>query len=288
MVQVENEYDFSPPMPESDKREYVRALARMAGNAGINVPIITCWTKQARENTDPDMALIMDTCNFYPRWNILKTVVPALAKLRQEEPATPVGVTELQGGWFSKFGEKLSIDQEGMTGAQLNQLTKTVIEQGATYFNYYMGFGGTNFDWAAKDMTTTYDYAAPIREPGGLGEKYYAARGIGCFLNLFGTVLARAKALEAATECTNSNVSVSERASAQSAVVFVRENANAEQRFKMTFVDQASPTKRRISVPREGELVLGAREMKMLPVGVPIPGGLLRYSTLKLKSELIA
>jgi hypothetical protein len=41
-------------------------------------------------------------------------------------------------------------------------------------------------------------------------------------------------------------------------------------------------------VPREGELVLGAREMKMLPVGVPIPGGLLRYSTLKLKSELIA
>jgi hypothetical protein len=142
-----------------------------------------------------------------------------------------------------------------------------------------MGFGGTNFDGAAKDMTTTYDYAAPIREPGGLWEKYYAARGIGCFLNLFGSVLTRAKALEGATECTNPNVSVSERANVQSAVVFVRENANAEQRFKMTFVDQASPTKRRISVPREGELVLGAREMKMLPVGVPIPGGLLRYST---------
>ncbi len=32
-------------------------------------------------------------------------------------------------------------------------------------------------------------------------------------------------------------------------------------------------------MPREGELVLGAREMKMLPVGVPIPGGMLRYST---------
>ncbi len=279
MVQVENEYDFSPPMPDADKREYVRALARMVWNAGIEVPIITCWTKQARTNSDPDMARIMDTCNFYPRWNIVKTVVPELIKLRQEEPATPVGVTELQGGWFSKVGEKLSIDQEGMTGAALNQVTKTVFEQGATYTSYYMGFGGTNFDWAAKDMTTTYDYAAPIREPGGLWEKYYAARGIGCFLRAFGTVLTRAKALEAATECTNPNISVSERASTNSAVVFVRENANAEQRYKMTFVDQASPTKRRISVPREGELVLGAREMKMLPVGVPIPGGLLRYST---------
>jgi len=279
MVQVENEYDFSPPMPDVDKRAYVRALARMAWNAGINVPIITCWTKPARENTDADMALIMDTCNFYPRWNIVKDVVPALAKLRREEPATPVGVTELQGGWFSEFGGKLSIDQEGMTGAQLNQLTKTVIEQGVTYFNYYMGFGGTNFDWAAKNMTTTYDYAAPIREPGGLGEKYYAARGIGCFLNLFGTVLTRAQALEGAAESTNPNVSVSERASAKSAVVFVRENANAEQHFKMTFVDQASPTKRRIAAPREGDLVLGPREMKMLPVGVPVPGGMLRYTT---------
>ena len=279
MVQVENEYDFSPPMPDADKREYVRALARMAWNAGINVPIITCWTKQARENSDPEMALIMDTCNFYPRWNILKQVLPALAKLRAEESNTPLGVTELQGGWFSEFGGKLSIDQDGMTGAQLNQLTKTVIEQGVTYLSYYMGFGGTNFDWAAKNMTTTYDYAAPLREPGGLWEKYYAARGLGCFLSLFGTVLARAQALEGGATCANPNVSVSERVSTQSAVVFVRENANAEQRFKLTFVDQASPTKRRISAPREGELVIGPREMKMLPVGVPIPGGMLRYST---------
>jgi hypothetical protein len=59
----------------------------------------------------------------------------------------------------------------------------------------------------------------------------------------------------------------------------VRENANAEQRYKMTFVDPNSPTKRRISVPREGELVIGPREMKMLAVQVPIPGSQLRYST---------
>jgi hypothetical protein len=225
------------------------------------------------------MAKIMDTCNFYPGWNIVKEVVPGLQELRKEEPSSPLAITELQGGWFSQFGGKLSVDQEGVNAAQLDTLTKTVLEQGVTSFNYYMGFGGTNFDWAAKTLTTTYDYAAPIREPGGLWDKYYAARGICQFLSLHGDVLARAQALAGGAESTNPNVSVTERVNGQSGVVFVRENANAEQRYKMTFVDPNSPTKRRVNVPREGELVLGPREMKMLAVQVPIPGGQLRYST---------
>jgi hypothetical protein len=278
MMQVENEYDYWS-MPDSDKREYVRALARMAWEGGINVPLITCWTKQVRERSDPYMARIMDTCNFYPRWDIVKEVVPQLQKLRQEEPASPVGVTELQGGWFSEFGGKLSVEQEGVDGPQLNMITKTAIEQGATYFSYYMGFGGTNFDWAAKKLTTTYDYAAPLREPGGLWEKYYAARGICGALGLFGSVLTRAKPAEGATQSTNKNVSVTERINGKSGVVFVRENANAEQNYKMTFRDPNSPTGRRISVPREGELALGARAMKMLPVQIDTPGAKLRYTT---------
>jgi hypothetical protein len=282
MVQVENEYDFSPPMPDADKREYIRALANMVWAAGIDVPVITCWTKQARENSDPDMAKIMDACNFYPRWNIVKEVVPRLQELRKEEPFSPLAITELQGGWFSQFGGKLSVDQEGVNAEQLDTLTKTVLEQGVTFFSYYMGYGGTNFDWAAKTLTTTYDYAAPIREPGGLWDKYYAARGICQFLRLHGDVLTRAQALEGAAESTNTNLSVTERINGQSAVVFVRENANAEQRYKMTFVDPNSPTKRRISVPREGELVIGPREMKMLAVQVPIPGSQLRYATAEL------
>jgi len=279
MMQVENEYDYSPRMPDADKREYVSALARMAWDGGISVPLITCWTKQVRERQYPDMARIMDTCNFYPRWDIVKEVVPQLQKLRKEEPASPVGVTELQGGWFSEFGGKLSVDQDGVNGVQLNMVTKTAIEQGATYFSYYMGFGGTNFDWAAKTLTTTYDYAAPVREPGGLWEKYYAARGICTALGLFGSVLARAKPAEAATQSTNKDVSVTERINGKSGVVFVRENANAQQNYKMTFRDPNSPTGRAISVPREGELTLGAREMKMLPVQIDTPGGKLRYTT---------
>lgn len=279
MMQLENEYDYCSQVPEAEKREYLRALAQMAWNAAIDVPLITCWTKPARENSNADMARIMDTCNFYPRWDIVKDVPPALEKLRREEPTSPVAVTELQGGWFSQFGGKLSVDQEGVNGAQFNMLAKTAMERGVTYFNVYMGFGGTNFDWAAKTMTTTYDYAAPLREPGGLWEKYYAARGVCESLRMFGAVLSRAQIVEGATQSANASVSVAERATGKSAVVFIRENANAEQHFKMTFRVPASPTRRAITAPREGELTLGPREMKMLPVQVPIAGAHLRYST---------
>ncbi len=283
MVQVENEYDFSPPIPDTAKLQYIRALAKMVWNAGISVPVITCWTKQARENADPDMARIMDTCNFYPRWKVVQELTPALEKLRREEPASPLAITELQGGWFSEIGGLLSVDQDGVDAVQVNLLTKTAQELGVTSFSYYMGFGGTNFDWAAKKLTTTYDYAAPIREPGGLGNKYYAVRGIGQSLRAFGSVLTRAVALPGA-QCTNPNVSVSERTNGPSAVLFVRENANAPQRFKMTFTDSHSPSKRFIFAPRQSELELAPREMKMLPVQITVSGGRLVYST----GELLA
>jgi len=285
MVQIENEYDFSPPLPDAEKREYLRALAQMAWSNGIDVPLITCWTKQARQNSDPDMARLMDTCNFYPRWEVTNQVFPALDWLRKQEPNCPLGITELQGGWFSQFGGQLSVDQEGVSGAQLNLLTKTVIEQGVTYYSYYMGFGGSNFDWAAKSLTTTYDYAAPIREPGGLWEKYYAARGICLFLKIFPNLLTRAAKVPGVVQTTNANVTLSERASGKSAALFVRENANAPQRFKMTFVDVNSPTRRLITVPREGELEIGPREMKMLAVQVPLAGGHLRYCTAEVLAQ---
>lgn len=277
MIQVENEYDYWH-LPDAEKRKYVAALAQMVWNAGIDVPVITNWCKQARENSYPDMAKIMDTADFYPRWNIVKETLGPLAKLRQQEPDSPVGVTELQGGWFSKFGGKLSVDQPGVDGAQLNMLTKTMIEHGVTYYNYYMGFGGTNFQHAAKTLTTTYDYAAPIREPGGLWQKYYDARGIGEFLGRYGAVLARAQAIEGASS-TNPQVSITERTNGQTGFIFVRENANANQEYKITFPDPASPSHRIITAPREGQLALGAREMKMLPVGVALPGSTLRYTT---------
>ena len=279
LMQIENEYDSSVPMPEPGKIAYIEALAKMAWAEGIGVPLITCKTKESRDNYLPVMAKIMDTYNFYPFWDVVKGVVPKLRKLREQEPDCPLAVTELQGGWFSQFGGKLSVDQKGIGPEQLDTLTKTVLEQGVVSFNYYMGGGGTNFDWAGKNMTTTYDYAAPLREPGGTWEKYYRARGIGRLLYHYGGLLTRAHALKGGAESTNPSVSVTERVNDHSGVIFVRENADANQRYTMRFRDPASPEHRWISVPRQGKLGLGPREMKMLPVQVPISGGRLRYTT---------
>jgi hypothetical protein len=278
LMQIENEYDYWT-LSDDAKREYLRSLARAAWSAGIDIPLITCWTAQVRDRHDPDFSRVLDTCNLFPRWNVVAEVPPALAKLRRDQPDAPESASQLQGGWFSEIGGKLAVDQDGIDAQQLELVSKTAIEQGATHFNYYMGCGGTNFDWAAKKLTTTYDYAAPLREPGGLWEKYYAARRVGASLRILGAVLNRAEALPGSAQSSNPQVSVSLRVNGKSGVVFIRENGNAPQRYNASFQDPNSPTHRLITVPREGELELGPREMKMLPVQIPLPEGVLRYST---------
>lgn len=284
LMQIENEYDFWP-LPDLEKREYIRFLAHLAWDGGIEVPLFTNWTRVVRDPADPDMARIMDTCDFYPRWNFMKEIPPALAKLRKQQPADLMGITELQGGWFSQIGEKLSVDQVGVDAAQINALTKSVLGMGVTYFNYYMGFGGTNFDWAAEKLTTTYDYAAPVREPGGLWDKYYAAREIGEFRKMYGRLLARAEMSQQDCESTNTDVWVGERVSQKSGVLFVRANTSSEHHFKMVFPDPASHGNRKFTVPREGELVLGPHGMKMLPLRVPVGDRELIYTTAEVLSQ---
>ena len=279
LIQIENEYDYWP-LPGPQKLKYITALANMAWSGGINVPLITNWCRQTRDDSDPVMARITDTCDFYPRWNIQKEITPGLAKLRKEKPMSPLGIAELQGGWFSQYGGKLSVDQQGIDAAQLNLLTKSVIEQGASFTSFYMGFGGTNFQWAARKITTSYDYAAPLREPGGLWSKYYAARLIGNFLDQFGSMTVRAGEAESAVS-THPGVSVSLRKNQQSGLLYVRENADADQKFQIKFPDPAGENGQQITIPSQGRLTISARGMKLLPVQIPVCGEQLRYSSVE-------
>lgn len=262
LIQIENEYDYWE-LAGSQKLAYLTALAKMVWNAGIDIPFITNWAEQARDKKDPVMARITDTCDFYPRWNITKEVPPGLEKLREQQPASPLCIAELQGGWFSQFGGELSVSQEGVSGAQLNALTKTALECGTTFLSFYMGHGGTNFDWAARNLTTTYDYAAPIRETGGLWEKYYAARSIGSFLQHFGPMLSRSRQQSGAT-CDNPDVSVTLRANGEAGILFVRNNADESRSFHLKLPGAGEGTDQAIAVPRAGRLRISRRGMKML------------------------
>ncbi|HEY1786742.1 MAG TPA: beta-galactosidase [Verrucomicrobiae bacterium] len=211
LVQVENEYDFGLSFSDEAKINHLKALVQYARADGIDVPLISCWTHQIRGQTDPLLRQVFDCCNFYPRWNVDGTLRD-IRKLRFEQPDAPLATTELQGGWFSQVGGKLSEDQDGVTSSQINNLTLFTIQNGETILNYYMLFGGTNpDDWAARNLTTSYDYNAPIREWGGVGDRYQAVRAIGLMLQKYGVDIARSRIVYCKVLTSQNDVRVVER-----------------------------------------------------------------------------
>jgi len=135
LVQVENEYDSSK-FSDDIKASQVKALAQFVRADGIEVPLISCWTRQVRGSTDPVLRQIFDCCNFYPRWSVVGQLDREITKLRREQPDAPLATTELQGGWLSAVGGKLSEKQDGLTGAQIQNLTLYAWQLGETITNY--------------------------------------------------------------------------------------------------------------------------------------------------------
>jgi len=230
LFQVENEYDYVH-LPDGGKINQVKALARFARADGIDVPLITCWTHEVRGQADPLVRQVFDCCNFYPRWKV-DHVLPDIEKLRADQPDAPLATTELQGGWFSKVGGKLSQDQDGISDAEIVNLTLFAIQNGETILNYYMLFGGTNpDDWAARAITTTYDYYAPIREWGGVGDRYRRIQGIGFMLREHGPRLIRSQPVQCDAAVAQNDVTVAERrASDGSRYFFVRTSQHKQPR----------------------------------------------------------
>jgi Glycosyl hydrolases family 35/Beta-galactosidase, domain 2/Beta-galactosidase jelly roll domain len=298
LMQIENEMDFTD-VPEREQREYLRFLAKLAWQGGIEVPLISNVSSVVRDRTDPDMADILDLCDFYPRWSFLtdnplptdtagmtmeqkvglsdRAVLASIRKMRSDEPDAPLAVAELGTGYYSKVGGKLAEDEEGADASELDALIKTIISQGVTYLNLYLGVGGTNFDWAAKGVTTTYDFAAPIREGGGLSDKYYEAKVLGGAIRMFGPVLARSRAATSQASSSHPDMTVYRRDNGRAGFLFVRGNTDAQHHYRLTFDDPV--TGRVLTVPRKGQLNLGPRAMKMLPLNAALAGTTLRYCT---------
>ena len=223
LFQIENEYDLYRDIPEEQRAPHLRALYEAAVRGGIEVPIFTCWTRQCRGSTDPELGRVFDAFNAYPRFNIDETG-RQIAALQARQPDAPVMISELQGGWFATVGGLLSEDQPGLTAEQINAHTLLAIEKGATVLNYYVISGGTNFGlWAGRGLVSTYDYCAPIRETGGVGAKYLAVAAIGRMLRDHGAALARSHALACQAETGSPDVTVSARRSRDGATyLFVR------------------------------------------------------------------
>ncbi len=190
--QLENEYNYVK-LPAEMRADVLRALAHDSEDAGIDVPFLTCYTEDPLFREDPYLrAHVWETTNSYPGFN-MDNFLKDMKKTFDAQPERPHGITELQGGWFAAIGGKLS-DQQGHNAAQITQLSLAAMEKGITSMNYYMFYGGSNFGpLGGAGLIQSYDYNAPLREPGGIGDRYLAVAAIGQMLKEHGTQLTRAE-----------------------------------------------------------------------------------------------
>ena len=86
-----------------------------------------------------------------------------LQKMKKMNPHSPLYVSEFWSGWFDKWNG-------GHNGKSVQSFTQelenTVLKMNSSV-NFYMFIGGTNFGWSpGHDITTSYDYDAPLTESG--------------------------------------------------------------------------------------------------------------------------
>lgn len=191
LVQIESKYSNSAQY----KKEALRNLYRITQEMGINVPIITSGSLDARDNNDPDMANIIDSPNLNVLWD-LDYAKKMIRSGQIMEPVAPTMSTKIETGKWTDWYDELPESNPDIQTDKLNALTKTGIQSGWGLFNYYMFYGGTNFGYnKGCQAATTNDWFVPLREWGGLSQKYYTAKLIGDWLRLFGTSVAKSEFL---------------------------------------------------------------------------------------------
>ncbi len=277
LLQIENEYDFYS-VPDSQKVEYIKSLYQDVMQNDIDVPVITCWTKQVRNNKDSVFSQIMDAVNGYPGWN-LEGVYPRIKSLEEQQQDAPPIFTELQGGWFTGIGDSMVRQVNRLSADQINALTKYVIAQGIKGLNYYMIYGGTNFDyWAGKEKITSYDYTAPITECGGLWEKYYAVKLIGDFLKYSNPYLAKSHEISDGAISDNHALETILLSDGNVGFLFVR---NKTDELQNANIEIKMPAKNTSNV----SVSIDSLDAYFLPIDLPIPGnGILQYSNIQLSA----
>jgi hypothetical protein len=190
LVQIENEYDHHKC---PDKSKLLEALFQSVTNAGVEVPVFTCLTRECRDSSDPLLSQVFDSDNYYVGLTEAPGCAQRMMSLRVKQPDAPGFVTELQGGWFALVNERLS-EEHFSDARHYNAISLMSLLGGAGGLNSYVFVGGTHFGgWQARGQTTTYDYNAAIREWGARGAKYEAAAGVNQFIRENETQLLRAE-----------------------------------------------------------------------------------------------
>ena len=229
MVQLENEYVYFD-MESEKKKEVLKVLAKACLDNQVEVPLFTCVTPEVRGSKDELINQLFDMDNQYVWWN-MQDAKTRIESLKKEQTNAPAMVCELQGGWFSTVGGNLSEDSY-LDGRHARGMALMAMAGGASGLNYYMFFGGTHFaGWGARRMTTSYDYGAPLKESGGVGEKYAAVKGIGEIIAKFGEQLTTSKVVDFKTEVDEAMLTIGLRKAVDGTLFAFFFNQNKQNAF---------------------------------------------------------
>ncbi|MGC8552966.1 MAG: beta-galactosidase [Phycisphaerae bacterium] len=284
LFQVENEYDF-PAMPLHVKRRYVASLVDGALHNGIEVPLFINWGNCVLHAQRSQLHRVFDTMDFYPRAHV-SNIQPKIAAMRRNQPDAPLMTAELQGGWFSTVYDTpyLRTDEDhygpGIGPEQINNLTLFCLQKGVTIVNFYMLFGGTNFGGhPARSIATSYDYSAPIRENGGVGDKYLRVQALGTMLKRHGPDLARSHEVQTSATSEHADVGIAAREVPDGGIyVFVRKISEGQPRSGQATVTagRLQAVRFHYSLKKFGAKILyfppaasSAAEAKWLPENLP-------------------
>ncbi|CAH1646106.1 unnamed protein product [Spodoptera littoralis] len=171
LVQVENEYgSYGNNM---NYRVQVRNM--LQNHVGTNALLYTTDGNAISFFRNGAVPNTLTTIDFGPHSNVQQS----FEELRKFMPSGPLMNSEYYTGWLTHWGERLAVVKPEDVAKTLGD----IISYGANV-NFYMFFGGTNFEYTAganyfgtfQPDITSYDYDAPISEAGDLTPKYHLIR----------------------------------------------------------------------------------------------------------------
>jgi len=257
LLQIENEY-FWGNVP------YLLRLYEASRERGIDVPIVHNVDRFLRGTQ------VIDSIDIYPDPWALEWPLKEAESLASEQPDKPRMVMEFEGGWFTSFGGKLPTDRGSIPAEWTDMLLKTMVFEGFSLISFYMFHGGTNFGyWTGKNIASTYDYQAAVREWGELGERYWVIRLVGGLLESFNEFFASSVVDKTLVECDTPGIRVSSRTRGDEAFILVSNTS-----------DQPAEAELRIRVMGTRKIRVGGRKALVLPLNVNLANGwTLEFST---------
>jgi beta-galactosidase len=180
MVQVENEFGSyvsqRKDIPFDEHQSYNAKIKNQLVEAGFDVPFFTSdgtWLFNGGA-----IEGVLPTANGENSVNNLKKAVDKF-----HDGVGPYMVAEFYPGWLAHWAESYPNFDASVIAHQTEEYLKNNVS-----FNFYMAHGGTNFGFTSganydknhdiQPDLTSYDYNAPISEPGWVTPKYDSIRNV--------------------------------------------------------------------------------------------------------------